>query len=449
MTGLPVTGLDSHPDSRLRGRVRVDQLADAAAVARTFADELAVPPPHPDHADHSPGSPRWNGQSLSSGHLGVVLLHAVRARDGHDTWERARAWFAAAVREPIAASGGAGLWHGAPAVAFTLHAGGLPGSRPLLARLDAAVAAMVTRQINAAYARISARRRPEPGEFDLVRGLTGLGAYLLARDPTSPHLRAVLSYLVQLTHPLPVAYAAGSAALAVPGWWTGHLPQDKPERHYRDGHGDQGMAHGITGPLALLAGAYRAGITVPGQSDAITQIRAWLETWRQDGPAGPWWPERITLAEHLARRPHRAGPARPSWCYGTPGIARALQLAALALHDRPRQAAAEEALLTCIADTAQLALLDTPALCHGWAGLIATVAATATDATTPDLADQLPVLTRALLDRLPHLPYRRAGLIDGAAGVALLLHSLTTGTVPSWTTSLLLSPGSPTGTTPA
>lgn len=37
-------------------------------------------------------------------------------------------------------------------------------------------------------------------------------------------------------------------------------------------------------------------------------------------------------------------PARPSWCYGTPGLARARQLAGLALRDLARQEAAEHAL---------------------------------------------------------------------------------------------------------
>lgn len=408
----------------------------AAATARTLADTLADPPPHPNHADHGPDSPRWDGQSLSSGHVGIALLHARRARDGSGPWDRALTWFTAAFREPIAAAGGAGLWHGAPAVAFALHTAGLPGSEPLLARLDNAISAMANRQLAAAEERITARRRPEPGEFDLVRGLTGLGVYLLARHPTSPHLRAVLSYLVELTAPVPAADTAGAS---VPGWWTGHLPHGKPERDYRDGHSDQGMAHGITGPLALLALASSSGINVPGQSDAIRTIRSWLEAWRQDDPAGPWWPERITLTEHTTHRPRQNGPARPSWCYGTPGIARALHLAAQALHDQPRQRAAENALLACVTDPGQLTRLDTMALCHGWAGLIATVAATAADATTPALADHLPALTRTLLDRLDLAPAHRPGLIDGTAGVALLLHDLSTGHVADWTNCLLLT----------
>ena len=57
---------------------------------------------------------------------------------------------------------------------------------------------------------------------------------------------------------------------------------------------------------------------------------------------------------------------------GTPGLARAQQLAALALGDRARQQAAEDALARCLADPVQLARISDPALCHGWAGLLLT-----------------------------------------------------------------------------
>ncbi|MEU4549422.1 hypothetical protein [Nonomuraea dietziae] len=86
-----------------------------------------------------------------------------------------------------------------------------------LARLDAAVAAMVADRLDAAHARIAAGVRPARAEFDLVRGLTGFGAYLFGRDSHGAQLRQILAYLVRLTDPIPAADAAGPS---VPGWWT-------------------------------------------------------------------------------------------------------------------------------------------------------------------------------------------------------------------------------------
>jgi len=101
---------------------------------------------------------------------------------------------------------------------------------------------------------------------------------------------------------------------------------------------------------------------------------------------------RIASASPTLRtgRPSQRGPARPSWCYGTPGLARAQQLSALARGDHVRQAAAEQALAACVADPAQLARVIDPHLCHGWAGLTATLWYAAADAVTADLDAHLP-----------------------------------------------------------
>jgi hypothetical protein len=284
-----------------------------------------------------------------------------------------------------------------------------------------------------------AAERPSLSEFDLVRGLTGLGAYLLRRDPHSQLVRQMLTYLVKLTEPLPADDPAGKAA---PGWWTSDIPSGRPVDVFRDGHADLGMAHGITGPLALLALAMRRGITVDGQAAAIDRICQWLDAWRHDGPAGPWWPKRVTLAELRAGRSARSGPARPSWCYGTPGIARAQQLAGLATGDRARQQRAEDALAGCLSDPGQLARFTDLALCHGWTGLIATTWYAAADGLSPDLGACLSRLLDTFLDQAaaddsPSL--KLPGLIDGSAGIALTLHTMATGTSGGWETSLLIN----------
>ncbi|GAA4239287.1 lanthionine synthetase C family protein [Actinomadura meridiana] len=413
----------------------------ARDLSARLADTLAVPPPHPDLAGIDPDSPRWDGQSLSCGHPGIAILHGTRARDNVSPWSRAAAWFAAATKEPLAAAGGAGLWHGAPALGFALHAAALPEhAAHLLKQLDHVVTEMVQRQLGDAAKRMAASLRPVPGEFDLVRGLTGLGAYLLARDPSYPALRDVLACLVRLTVPIPAADAAGTE---VPGWWTLHMPVGKPVELFADGYSDQGMAHGISGPLALLSLAYRARVIVPGQAEAIATITSWLDRVQQVDEAGPWWPERLTLTDLRTQRSHQDGPARPSWCYGTPGIARALQLAALAQGDSRRQRHAEHALLACVTDHHQLDRLADLTLCHGWSGLITTVWTATTDSLSPMLGLQLSALITAAGNRSLPVP-ERPGLIDGTAGLALTQHSIATGRLGPWTNCLLLTGTEPT-----
>lgn len=412
-------------------------LRSATAVAAHLSEALAVPPPPELGEDRSPSSPRWRNQSLSKGAAGVAILHGVRAQDGLGDGDTVHAWLARATREDLSAGRGAGLWFGAPAVAFAVSTA-TPGQYPrAMASLNAGLTQLVHARLKAAHARMAAAARPSLSEFDLVRGLTGLGAYLLRHDPHGDLVHRVLAYLVQLTEPLPVDDAAGPSA---PGWWTSDVPSRRPDAALDDGHANLGMAHGVSGPLALLALAMRQGITVDGQAAAIDRICQWLDSWRHVAPAGPWWPERVTLAELRTGRSAQNGPARPSWCYGTPGLARAQQLAGLVLRDPVRQQTAEHALAACLSDPAQLAHIIGRSLCHGWAGLIATAWYAATDARSPDISIHLPRLLNMLLDHAGDTPPEKlSGLIEGSAGVALTLHSIATGTTGGWQTCLLLN----------
>ncbi len=420
--------------------VAARQRHDARTVADRIATALAVPAVPQGGDGRDPAGSRWSGQSLSKGAAGIAVLHGARAHAGIDCWDLVHQWLAYATREEISAGPGAGLWHGVPAVAFALSTSA-PSGRYARARerLESAVTTLVQARLHAATSRLDAARRPALAEFDLVRGLAGLGAYLLHRAPDSPLVRRVLAYLVRLTEPVAAPDPAG---ISVPGWWTADVPLGRPVDVFRGGHADLGMAHGITGPLALLAIAMRRGITVDGQADAIETICRWLDVWRRDGPASPWWPQRVTLAELRAGRSTRTEPGRPSWCYGTPGIARAQQLAGIATGDLARQRRAENDLAGCLSDPGQVAQLIDLTLCHGWAGLIATTWYAAADALSPDLGNLLPCLLDAFLDHsgdgdAPTLTL--PGLIDGSAGVALTLHTITSGTSTGWETSLLIN----------
>jgi hypothetical protein len=120
----------------------------------------------------------------------------------------------------------------------------------------------------------------------------------------------------------------------------------------------------------------------------------------------------------------------------------AQQLAGLATGDHARQRQAEDALAACLSDPAQLARITDPALCHGWAGLVATVRCAAADARSPDIAAHLPRLLDTLLDHAEDgdSPARRPpGLIEGSAGIAATLHAVATGTSGAWETCLLIN----------
>jgi hypothetical protein len=298
------------------------------------------------------------------------------------------------------------------------------------------VAALAYRRVDAALARIERRELPTFAEYDLLHGLTGIGAHLLHHTPGSDALGRILDYLVRLTAPLRVD------GEILPGWWVGHDPQRRHSPGFPGGHANLGIAHGVAGPLALLAHALRRGIAVDGHRDAITAICAWLDAWCDHiGPA-PAWPQWITRDELRTSRPSGPGPERPSWCYGTPGIARAQQLAGLATADTARQDMAEQSLAACLADPAQVARITDSSLCHGWAGLYQTAWRAGRDARTPAIANTLPHLTDLLVEHVRPGDADGPGLLEGDAGLALALHTAAqpdTASICGWDTCLLIN----------
>ncbi|MEV6986495.1 lanthionine synthetase LanC family protein [Sphaerisporangium sp. NPDC051017] len=350
-------------------------------------------------------------QALAEGALGVALLHIE-----HGDLAAARPLLAEAVRGGVSTGANASLFHGAPALEFVLHRAG--HADPVV---QAAVDRVVTARLSAAARRHAAGRLAPLAEFDLISGLTGLAALLLTRPSTPSLLPQVLTYLVSLARP-------ADTDLDLPGWWSPGNPAHEP---VTGGYSDNGMAHGIAGPLAALALAARHGIHVPGQAHAIETFARWLETF-----GSSYWTIRTQLLTDAPAAPAASSPARrPSWCYGDLGIARALHLAALATGNPARRQAAEDLALTALTDPARLALITDASLCHGWAGLLTTTRAIAADSPDPGrFTDHLGHLTGCLADSIDALA--KPGFMEGHAGARLALDGTD---ATGWTRALLLT----------
>ncbi len=303
--------------------------------------------------------PGW-GQSLANGAPGIALRHIERARAGHTGWDPVHHLAQAMTRTPIQANPAiASLFYGAPAVAYALHAAGQPAYRTALAALDNSINALIQTRLDAAHRRIDAGIVATAREFDLINGLTGLGVYLLHRHHDHWLLRDILSYLVRFTEPV------NAEGQILPGWCAAGSPDRRQSPRWNGGHAGFGMAHGLAGPLALLSVTMRRRVIVSGQASAIRSACAWLARWQAGHDSRTWWPEAISRDELDSGTVSRSGPHRPSWCYGTPGVARACHLASLALSDPQQIRAAEQALAGCLNDPRQLAQLTGLGLCHG------------------------------------------------------------------------------------
>jgi lantibiotic biosynthesis protein len=230
---------------------------------------------------------------------------------------------------------------------------------------------------------------------------------------------------------------------SMPGWWSGTGPAGTPDPAWPGGHLNLGMAHGGAGILALLSGAMRVGIQVEGHAKAVSELCATFDRYRQGSSACPWWPAMISLSEHRQGRTRQERQARPSWCYGTPGQARAQQLAGIALGDQKRMRVAERALAGCVLDQQVTGLLTDASLCHGWAGVVQALWRAASDALSPQpLRTALREARRGMEDHLARAgPPASGGLLEGTSGIQLAQDDLprTGGEPPSWDACLLLT----------
>ncbi len=409
--------MTAHPALLLSDRI-AGLLADPGSVPATWTSR-----------------PQW-AQSLAQGAPGIALLHIERAATSRSPWEHARAWLKVAA-DSLTTGADSYLYYGAPALthALTCAAQAQPGSyQRALEHLDQVVAADALLRCEQAQARIERGDLPQLAEFDTIRGLAGIGSLLLRRDPDGEPLRRVLTCLARLTDD--VKYDGQ----VLPGWWTLSGPSGRPDPRMPGGHANNGLAHGITGPLALLSLALLNDVEVDGHRAAIGNVLAWLERWR-DGCAWPYW---VTAANLTGSDRRPLGPQRPSWCYGTAGVARAQQLAALALGDQRLRLEAETALATALLDPRALAATTDVSACHGYAGLAHIAHRAATDA-DPTTSGRLRSAAALLLDTT-HPPRTDPDeqarelldttgpdFLEGAAGTALALLAPATGSLPATT----------------
>lgn len=275
--------------------------------------------------------------------------------------------------------------------------------------------------------------------YDVINGLAGTGRILLAATQdghrnAEPGLLAALNTLTTMT-------LTGTDTR--PGWRLPAHAHPPGVTIRPSGAATTGMAHGIAGPLALLAIAHTHGYTVTGQADAIRTAADWLLHWRT-GPHHDW-PPHITGDELDRDTPHTAPGRHDAWCYGTPGISRALTLAGHALNDPGLITVGRDAIAS-LADRAHNWDAEGPTLCHGHAGILqcaTTSPPTATRAANAVAAAFDAQHTFAFQHLHSAIPADDPGLLTGAAGIALALADRANHPTPAartrWEALLLLS----------
>lgn len=390
--------------------------------------------------------------SVAGGNAGLAILCSAldacfRGSDWDAVGHKQLQIAARSLETPPAYGRNLSLFSGLSGLAFAAWLLSREGTRyqQLLATLEQQLFPAVT-----AYAeRVLAERMHGCSEslFDAISGLSGMGAYLLFRSANATAanaLQAVLTSLVYLTE---------EAEDGLPHWYVPpHLMYQEHWSHqYPDGYLNCGLAHGIPGPLALLALAFRDGVQVPGSEDAIMRTADWLVAHQVKDAWGINWPTVCSVNYTPVAEPMRPG-TRAAWCYGTPGVARALWLAGEALNCTAYREIAIAGMQAVYQRPIPLRGIDSACFCHGIAGLLQVTLRFANDTGQPVFSEAAQALTRQLLELYEKesvLGYRNLEkegvlvdhpwLLDGAAGVTLVLLAASTSCEPVWDRLFLLS----------
>ena len=421
-------------------------LRAAHHVGRAFADPARVRRCVTLAADQTefPRSVGWLPHDVAQGDAGLALTASYFDRCFPDAgWDTiGHGYLVTAVGSLEQTEVGPGLFTGVAGLAFVtsqLSRGGTRYGR-LLATLTQELdteAARLTRTVNRRVAGLAVR------EFDSISGLAGVTAQLLAR-PDAAATRGALDALVALV-------CGSGREPHPPRWYTPPelFPSEQEASRYPHGSLNCGIAHGAPGPLAVLALAAADGVPVDGILEAVADVSGWLVAHRRDDRWGVNWPSMVSLPDGSVVD----GPSRAAWCYGAPGVARALWLAGVAVGDEALTGLAVEAMARVYDRPIRARQIDSPTFCHGVAGLLQVTlrfrhdtGLTLFDDAACDLVDQL-------LDRFEPdesvLGYRgiepggsrvdQAGLLDGAPGVALVLLAAALPVEPTWDRLFLLA----------
>lgn len=275
--------------------------------------------------------------------------------------------------------------------------------------------------------------------YDLINGLAGINIYLLMTSDKPENLemaKRINRFLI--SHIIKTIKING---YYVPGWYI--PPKNSPylEREsFPDGNFNLGISHGITGVLAMLSLSFSKGIIVQGQKQSIKYIVDWILKLKSSDDFGVFWPGRISFEKYVKQDFSTNRQLRESWCYGNPGILRALFLANSILKDNELNKLIIKGFNAIYLRNDTLHNLRSSIFCHGKAGLLQTTIQIQNEIKSDILNNNIEKLANEIIaDYDKNLPYgytdlilyngknsiiNKPGLLEGSVGIGLSLLSL-------------------------
>ncbi|ETT44678.1 lanthionine synthetase C family protein [Paenibacillus sp. FSL P4-0338] len=292
------------------------------------------------------------------------------------------------------------------------------------------------------------------GDYDTISGLAGIARVVLM-FLDRPKMREIWSDIEELLH-----FFCGEkdiADLAIPRWHitASNQFQKHETLQYPNGNFNLGLSHGISGPLSLMSISVLQGLGSDSVLKDICRLSEWLSIWTIQNDVGTYWPGRVSFEEAQSGKLTMENQKfnRDSWCYGVPGIARALWLAGTATNDEKWTELALNSFLEIDKRITNLGGLASATLCHGIAGLLQSVQrlySETKDKRLESIRDKLIISILNMFepesifgfyeiniinDKLEKI--NDSGFLNGNAGVALVLASLISDESPEWDSVLM------------
>ena len=278
--------------------------------------------------------------------------------------------------------------------------------------------------------------------YDLSNGLAGIGMFYLNVFDLTEKEREIIKKILECLIQIHMRNKKGER-----NWFIRCENQIREEDRiiFRQGSLDLGLAHGIVGVALFLSKAYSQGIIMPYQEEVIMElVNFYLKIGKEE--KGIWGcPSQLGLEDFITKnysddiRKHRM-----SWCYGSLGILRAFQLIGRNMKNVLLEEFALKHLLKIAVSNISDYKLESPILCHGYAGLIVILNLLNLESPCESLENRLKEILQieyTFYNTQSHFGFKDRGvsvekgirkveeveeysLLNGSHGILLSLHSL-------------------------
>jgi hypothetical protein len=203
-------------------------------------------------------------------------------------------------------------------------------------------------------------------EYDIINGITGTARYLIAmledkNNDCYEILFKISNYLVEC------CLDKVLNDKAVEGWICQKTDVDNEGKLVVENSYEYnlGLSHGVPCILSILSLLFIHDINRIMTKSAIIKIVTWFNKMRTYVVKEGLWPAKLN--EDYS---NYYGSTRVAWCYGNPGIASSLNLAAKALKSTEIDKFAQETLRSIFYIPTTRWNVTSPMICHGYAGIL-------------------------------------------------------------------------------